>query len=645
VDLELANSRIREETLTKQESTESSGQLAFTSLCASAFENEGLVIGFELLEDSKSNEPMALAINADDPTFPVTVVFAKFVVADSPTQISRTEMNSWISDSYDLVLGNTSKAKKAMNAINEIISSHSQGSSKTRMLFLTNYLIANERGATQTVSADDFEVEIHGLESLAELIDGSRAIRSDLVVKLTGKESQAVVSVGPFGDKKSSYETYLAVFPARVLVEMYSNHGQTLIERNVRSFLQLRNKINAEMLRTISANPEMFLPYNNGLAITATNIKTKKLPSGQQAIVELVNPQIVNGGQTTAVLYEAATKMNYPLADVMVQAKVTIVSDPDEADRLTPLISQFANSQTAVKKTAFASKDEFHVKLTKTSELTPFQNSEGEWVYFYYEAKEGDYDQRMNLLRSDAKEAFINFHPRENKINKLELGTYLNAWSQLPHQVSKGEGLNFAHFQQQKDALKLQTSTSAWRQYVAKAILFREADLIIHNLSLGAYKRMTVAYTVAIISNRRNQLLNWTYIQENLKLPDSLIEEIRQIAPQVRNFIIRAAQNSNILSYAKSEECWNQLKRDMVGLKVAISNMPSQRSIDSYLVDNTYLRDLESWTFLNKVGDSKMRLACRKLLENNRFRRPSHVTTLRSVQNLLEQAWAAGYKK
>jgi hypothetical protein len=337
--------------------------------------------------------------------------------------------------------------------------------------------------------------------------------------------------------------------------------------------------------------------------------------------------------------------MNYPLADVMVQAKLTIVSDPKEADRLTPLISQFANSQTAVKKTAFASKDEFHVQLAKTSELTAFQNDEGDWVYFYYEAKEGEYDQRINLLKPDAKQEFVNFYPREFKITKLELGTYMNAWNQLPHQVSKGEGINFAYFQQLKDSLKMQTSLASWREYVAKAILFREADLIIHNLGLGAYKRMTVAYTVAIISNRRNQLMSWKYIQENLRLPDALIEEIRQIAPQVREFIIRAAQNSNILSYAKSEECWNQLKRDMVGLKVAISTMPSQRSIDSYLADNVYLRNLETWSFANEVGDSKMRLACRKLVENNRFRKPSHHTTLKPVQSLLELAWAAGLRK
>jgi AIPR protein len=429
---------------------------------------------------------------------------------------------------------------------------------------------------------------------------------------------------------------------------MYSAHGQALIERNVRSFLQLKNKINASMLETIEKKPVMFLPFNNGLAITATGIKTKKLENGQQSIVELTNPQIVNGGQTTAVLFEAANSKNLPLADVMVQAKLTIVNDPVEADRLTPLISKYSNSQTAVKKTDFDSKDKFHTDLFDVAYNTPFRDPDGKWVYYYYESKAGQYDQELNLLAAEAREERESFYPRHLKITKLELATFFSAWNQFPFQAARGEGINFAFFQDYKETEKLLANTAAWKEYVGMANLYRGVDYLVGTLGLGAYKKMTVAYTVAVMSDRRAKKIQWEALTNEGLLPSALTEEIRQLAPQVRNLIIQAAGSRNILSYAKSLECWSQLKmqRDLkVGIALVSPTIVKDVSIDKYLVSAQLLTDLESWSVENKVGDGKQRLACRTLKENLRRRKLTHPKTSQAVVDLLELCWKNGMPK
>lgn len=69
------------------------------------------------------------------------------------------------------------------------------------------------------------------------------------------------------------YESYLAFLPGDLLADIYRKHGARLLERNVRSFLQVRGKVNKGIRETIRLDPGMFLAYNNGLAVTVTNME------------------------------------------------------------------------------------------------------------------------------------------------------------------------------------------------------------------------------------------------------------------------------------------------------------------------------------------------------------------------------------
>ena len=94
-------------------------------------------------------------------------------------------------------------------------------------------------------------------------------------------------------------DAYLAIIPGITLAKIYKQYQQVLLEKNVRTFLQFKGKVNKEIRKTLRTNPDMFFSYNNGIATTASEIETKEI-DGMLYITRLFDWQIVNGGQTTA---------------------------------------------------------------------------------------------------------------------------------------------------------------------------------------------------------------------------------------------------------------------------------------------------------------------------------------------------------
>src|SRR6202012_2449142 len=68
---------------------------------------------------------------------------------------------------------------------------------------------------------------------------------------------------------ENDFDSYLCALPAKLLAELYKKYSNRLLEKNVRSFLQLKG-VNKGMQDTIKAEPEKFIAYNNGLTITST---------------------------------------------------------------------------------------------------------------------------------------------------------------------------------------------------------------------------------------------------------------------------------------------------------------------------------------------------------------------------------------
>ena len=161
------------------------------------------------------------------------------------------------------------------------------------------------------------------------------------------------------------YSTYISLINGRVLRDLYDEHGTKLLERNVRAFLQQKNKVNRGIKDTIINEPEMFLAYNNGITVTANEIETSR-KDGKLLIDSLKDFQIVNGGQTVASLWHTNIKQRAKLHNILVQMKVTVIKDDSRIDELAKKISAFSN-ENAVNQADFSSNSELNRIMEKLS--------------------------------------------------------------------------------------------------------------------------------------------------------------------------------------------------------------------------------------------------------------------------------------
>ena len=144
--------------------------------------------------------------------------------------------------------------------------------------------------------------------------------------------------------------------PGYILADIYRKYHQRLLELNVRSFLSARGKVNRGIRDTIQNDPNRFVAYNNGITVTATDIKT--INDGEaKRIVHAKNFQIVNGGQTTVSLYNQLISSHDNneelLRKITVPIKILDLSRMASIDEEVKLISEFSNTQNTVRKSDF----------------------------------------------------------------------------------------------------------------------------------------------------------------------------------------------------------------------------------------------------------------------------------------------------
>lgn len=134
-----------------------------------------------------------------------------------------------------------------------------------------------------------------------------------------------------------------------------------LLFDNVRGFLG-DTKYNKNIMKTIENNPNNFFMFNNGLTITAKEVKAK-LENGQKKFRCNINGfQIVNGGQTLRSIYNfKKTKFDErKLANAEILVKIF---QTEEDNELSNNIAEFTNSQNAISSIDLKSVNNLQIKL------------------------------------------------------------------------------------------------------------------------------------------------------------------------------------------------------------------------------------------------------------------------------------------
>lgn len=363
------------------------------------------------------------------------------------------------------------------------------------------------------------------------------------------------------------YECYLAIVPGTALAALYKNYGTRLLESNVRAFLQQTGKVNRGIRDTIKEEPHMFLPYNNGLASTAMDVKTDII-NGQKVITAVEDFQIVNGGQTTASLFHTMKKHKADLSEVFVQMKLTVIKDEDKKNEIVPFISRYANSQNKVSELDLTSNNAFLIKLEELSRTTYAVDPEdrNKQTIWFFERVKGQYKESLNKEPTLGKQkAFKLKYPTSQKILKSEVAKYMNIYKRLPYHVSKGAQKNYNFYlREAEQAYKKKKPTRVlWEDIVANAILFKSADRLFGRKNQDPIgdtniKSHTVAYTLSLLHELTDGKINLGSIWQQQRVDEDLERELKKGLIYVYQFF--TSLNVLLISEAaKAEKTWKEL--------------------------------------------------------------------------------------
>lgn len=512
----------------------------------------------------------AWSLSGDAATLDLFVVH--YANDDTPPSVARSEVEKYFKqlrgflrralEGWHTQLDPAHDVFTAMQRIHE-----AKGALTTvRLFFLTDGVVKSGEIDQEQIEGLELRYVLWDLDKLSRLQVGDRE-----VIELDFEHAYGgPVPALEMADAHGEYRTYLAFLRAPVLAKIYGEHGQRLLERNVRAFLQAKGKINKGLQQTLRGEPNRFLAYNNGLCCTAASVVVETNKDGHALLRSVRDFQIVNGGQTTASIYHALKNEKTDVADVVVQVKLTVLSNPERVSDIVPLISKYANSQNKVNAADFSANGRFHLELEKLSRTvwSPATSGLERGAHWYYERARGSYsDDKMRQGTPAKMREWEKQNPANQKFTKTDLAKYEQIWAGLPHIVCRGAEKNFVHLaQRHEDEDEPLVDLNYFKQVVAKMILFRTALHLVPKDS-GSLRAQTVAYTLAWLIEKSGRKIDLNRIWEKQALPDPLAAAITEVGVAALAYIKGLAGNPT--EAAKKIECWERFQRTKITLDSA----------------------------------------------------------------------------
>lgn len=367
-------------------------------------------------------------------------------------------------------------------------------------------------------------------------------------------------------------DSYLTVIPGDWLAEIYDLYGGRLLEQNVRTFLQATRGVNKGIRKTILEEPQMFFAYNNG--ISATSAKADFQFDGDRVILHrLENLQIVNGGQTTASIFNVMKRDKAENLDkVRVQMKLSVVR-ADLVDAIVPKISLYANSQNKVSDADFFSNHPFHRRIENFSRHVWAPAAEGthQMTHWFYERARGQYANASAYLTPAKKKEFEVQNPRKQLIQKTDIAKVLVTTMCMPHVVSQGAQKNFKFFAENVTGQWGEEGVAFGEEWfkgiIGATIVFRTMERLVGQADWYAqgYRANTVTYSIALLLHKLKTMkldIDFLKVWNRQATSSSLNQALLYIAKQVQSRIILSAETykvANVTEWCKREKCWDDL--------------------------------------------------------------------------------------
>ena len=234
------------------------------------------------------------------------------------------------------------------------------------------------------LSLDDYSDVIHknyGTPQVNKLYEENHNSFSSIINVLGSLDFEEVNGVSNSQAILCSATEYM-----KLLITDEGELRRNLFTDNVRDY-QGNTQINQNMLETLQNDPSAFQLLNNGITIVCS-----KLLSGNRKVT-ITNPQIVNGCQTSNVLY-SSFKNGIDLTKVFLLVKVIAT----EETSITNNIVKGTNSQNPVFSESFETTRAFHKQLEEFIDSIQSDISDPD-AKIYYERRAKQYESNLTVKR------------------------------------------------------------------------------------------------------------------------------------------------------------------------------------------------------------------------------------------------------
>src|SRR5574344_24316 len=376
----------------------------------------------------------------------------------------------------------------------------------------------------------------------------------------------------------NDYDAYMGIVPGRFLADIYLRYGSKLLQGNVRAFLSVRGKVNKGIRDTIINHPENFFTFNNGIAIVARSVR---FSSDGTRIIQFKDPQIINGGQTTASLANAIIKKEARngMETLFVPMKLTVLNVENDMNEeqvkqynnITQTISKCANCQNPVSEADFFSNHPFHVEMEKLSQkvMAPAVGGNPYQTIWFYERSRGKWDQEQMKLTVSQKKKYCESHPKSQVIKKEKLAKCYNTILMNPHQVCQSSAINFsrsgAFVEDMWDNNRDSINDDFFKKCVSTIILFDSLDSMVGKASWypkGGNKAQIVPYTISKLMTLlpKECDLDWQYIWQKQTLYPELAEELIRLAYCTHEFLMEQANGGIVRTISRTLAVWKNFQ-------------------------------------------------------------------------------------
>lgn len=498
----------------------------------------------------------------DDTEHLITVVSTIYISDNSPQRVYKTNIDSALDKLRKFIENAVKEPNKILDIIHEdndyyelvyYLANEFTSLYNFSFVILTNGIVGEITFPTIKISGKKVDITLFDIERYRRFTEGQKVVSIVANLDILGKSIPCTRVTSDY------YDTYCCILSGNVIYNLFDAYHYQLLNSNVRTYLQLRGSVNKGIMDTIQNNPNYFLAYNNGISATASEV----VLNDDQEIVEMKDFQIVNGGQTSASIYNAKINKGFDISKLNVLAKITVVGSGVNYGEMVKNISKYANTQNAIKFSDFSSTDKYNTKLAEFSRTTytPALGSklQSKW---YYENVSGSYNNEKSDSASPA--SFEKEYPSSQRFQKTDMAAYELAYQGHAAIACKGAQDAYKVFVMNLPTLALPTEET-FKNLVAKKILFDTVKNLISERVGGqgitAMAKYVVAYFATIICKNRFALMNlWN---EQKISSEFIISDLETLIDQLCPVLSENARNKkkSVEMYCRTPSTWEAIKQ------------------------------------------------------------------------------------